>query len=58
MARLVNTLTEHKKDVNCCAFSANNKTLASVSGDKTVRLWNAETGRELPFSPLNQGLLH
>eukprot|EP00111_Clytia_hemisphaerica_P015432 TCONS_00045583-protein len=53
MAKLLNTLTIHTKDVNCCAFSANSKTLASVSGDKTVRLWNADSATELSYSPLN-----
>ena len=50
MATQVQILTTHTKDVNCCAFSAS--LLATCSGDKTIRLWNAQTFEELSFSPL------
>lgn len=54
MATLLHTLETHTKDVNCCAFSANGKCLASASGDKTIRLWNVKDGTELPVSPLEK----
>ncbi|XP_022084462.1 WD repeat, SAM and U-box domain-containing protein 1-like [Acanthaster planci] len=49
-ATLVHTLKSHSSDVNCCCFSAT--TIASCSGDKSVRLWNLEDFKELPISPL------
>eukprot|EP00795_Rhopilema_esculentum_P014855 gene14855-5979_t len=52
MAVLMHRLSTHSKDVNYCSFSACSKVLASVSGDKTVRLWDVEQGSELEFSPL------
>ncbi|XP_041460717.1 WD repeat, SAM and U-box domain-containing protein 1-like isoform X2 [Lytechinus variegatus] len=50
MANQIHILTSHSKDVNCCTFSAN--LLATCSGDKSVRLWDATSFEELPFSPL------
>ena len=38
------TLTGHAEVVNSIAFSPDGKTLASGSGDTTVRVWNATTG--------------
>ena len=38
----VHVLTEHGDYVNCVKFFGHN--LASCSDDRTVRLWNAETG--------------
>lgn len=53
MADLAFTFSLHTKDVNCLAFGPNSRTLASGSSDKTVRLWDIETGEESPGSPLN-----
>ncbi|PWA18926.1 WD repeat, SAM and U-box domain-containing protein 1 isoform X2 [Gambusia affinis] len=50
MASVVCTLRDHQDDINWCAFSA--KLLATCSGDKTLRVYNAEDFSELPFSPL------
>ena len=40
-------LEGHKYPVFCIAFSPDGKTLASGSGDNTLRLWNTATGREI-----------
>ncbi|XP_072118092.1 WD repeat, SAM and U-box domain-containing protein 1 [Mobula birostris] len=50
MVTLVQTLTDHIDDVNCCAFSSTY--LASCSLDKTIRLYLLKDFSELPFSPL------
>lgn len=47
---LHHTIGAHTSDVNGVCFSKN--TLATCSGDKTVRLWALEDYRELLCSPL------
>lgn len=39
--------TGHTKDINSVAFSPDGKTLASGSGDETIKLWDVESGNEL-----------
>jgi WD40 repeat protein len=41
------TLKGHTKGVDSLAFTADGKTLASGSSDKTVKLWDVATGKEL-----------
>ena len=41
------TLMGHTDDVNSVAWSPDGTRLASGSDDKTVRIWEASTGKEL-----------
>ncbi|MHC5832950.1 MAG: WD40 repeat domain-containing protein, partial [Nostoc sp.] len=42
-----NRLEGHKDWVNRVVFSPDGKTLASASDDKTIKLWNLDTGKEI-----------
>ena len=37
--------------VNCCRFSPDGKLALSTSYNKTLRLWDIETGAELSYFP-------
>ncbi len=45
MGRCVSTLRGHQSVVNSVAWSADSAWLASASGDHTVKIWEAATGR-------------
>jgi WD40 repeat protein len=42
-----NSLEGHSSSVFSVAFSPDGKTLASASGDKTIKLWNLQTQKEI-----------
>jgi WD40 repeat protein/uncharacterized caspase-like protein len=42
---LIYTLSGHQSTINEIKYSADGKILASVSADKTIKLWNTESGK-------------
>jgi WD40 repeat protein len=47
LPNLLHTLEGHEDAVLCVAFSPDNKRAVSGSADKTVRVWDVKTGKEL-----------
>ena len=41
------TLTGHSGSVSSVAYSPDGKHIASGSGDRTVKVWDAQTGKEV-----------
>ncbi|KAJ3518014.1 hypothetical protein NLJ89_g134 [Agrocybe chaxingu] len=52
--RILFVIEEHEKAVNCVAYSLDGKLIVSGSGDRTVCVWDAETG-DLVSTPLAEG---
>ena len=53
---VVRTFVGHAGSVHACVFSPDGGTIVSVSGDMTLRLWDARTGAEGPRFPALGGL--
>ena len=47
MGQIIQVLTGHTGAVFSVAFRPDGKTLVSGSGDRTLRLWNAQTGEHI-----------
>ena len=43
------TLTGHSYSVNSVAYSPDGKHIVSGSNDKTVKVWDSQTGKEVSF---------
>src|SRR5262249_5314620 len=50
-------LRGHTRDVNSVVFSGDGRRILSGSGDKTMRWWDAETGKELQRFDVPTGIL-
>jgi WD40 repeat protein len=43
------TMTGHSEDVNSVAYSPDGKHIVTGSRDKTVKIWDSQTGEEVSF---------
>jgi len=44
---IVLTIKGHKDSINACAFAPDNNSILSAGADKTLKLWDLDTGKEL-----------
>jgi WD40 repeat protein/tRNA A-37 threonylcarbamoyl transferase component Bud32 len=51
---VVATFDGHKEGVSGVAFSPDNKTIAALCGNRSIKLWNVATRREVANLPFNQ----
>jgi RNA polymerase sigma factor (sigma-70 family) len=49
--KLLHRLEGHRQAIASLCFAPDGKTLASLGGDRTIRLWNVNTGKELRQLP-------
>ncbi|MFN6481215.1 WD40 repeat domain-containing protein [Nostoc sp. DedQUE07] len=49
---LLRTLTGHNSPVNAVAITPDGKTAVSGSNDRTLKVWDLQTGKEMEISPL------
>ncbi|MCA2775178.1 MAG: hypothetical protein IM474_07770 [Microcystis sp. M135S2] len=52
------TLEGHNSNVNSVSFSSVGKTLATGSDDKTIKLWNVQTGQEIRTLTGHNGIVN
>ncbi|MCZ8249830.1 hypothetical protein [Microcystis sp. LE19-195.1E] len=52
------TLEGHNSNVNSVSFSSDGKTLATGSDDKTIKLWNVQTGQEIRTLTGHNGIVN
>ena len=45
------TIQGHTDDIFCAAFSSDGRRIASGSKDRTIRVWDAQTGNAVPGPP-------
>ena len=50
--------SHHRADITSVAFGPDGQTLISGSWDKTIKLWELATGRELKYSPESRPITH
>lgn len=50
------TFSGHEQDIYSLDFARNGRHIASGSGDRTVRLWDLETGKEALNLPIEDGV--
>ena len=53
-AEVIGSLEGHKEGVSGVAFSPDNKTLAALCGNRSVKLWNVPTQHEVANLSFNQ----
>jgi sugar lactone lactonase YvrE len=52
------TLSGHTSGVNCLVFSADSKKLISGSADKTIKIWDVKTGKEIAKLEGHKGFIN
>jgi general transcriptional corepressor TUP1 len=54
--RIKQIFTGHEQDIYSLDFARNGRHIASGSGDRTVRVWDIETGREISSFSIEDGV--
>ena len=54
--KIRNTFQGHEQDIYSLDFARDGRTIASGSGDRTVRLWDIETGQHIMSLSIEDGV--